>query len=641
MNRTNSSGRPFYSPGIVPSVDVDWTGFEAAGDEADEETRFVIVPLNTNRADDIRHILLWDPYDDDERNKRPHFPYPAPVKPDITLDWDAKETFLLVDSGGAPHSQTIKATGSEFKGKTREDALKYTLAQLPTNSVPKLSFRIYAEGQATPGGKALDNIRGRAVLVDLDVEADGNPGITDADEPLEEDPGGYACVCTNNLTPLRLKVAPAGLPGRVTLSAPMGGERIKVWRNADRTGAVSLPKTWPAGAAIPGTLHVEGVTNSIAVRDIALTLTYDENPPGENTPFLKCDDGVRLTMLSVDLLQYEEPGGTWIDINETLYVLKGSTVTFRAVSAPVVGWPCGTPRWEGSSGASGSGETKAVIFTTLSTTLTDYKTVTATCGNSMTANIIVYDLMGELTPDDNFAGRNLEKYGVEENVALSHTTTPAGIAGLPLRWKKSSGKGSVSGSSYDAEAIAGSVTLRLELKSGPSKGLGRDYVKTVVAPVNRFIRHATLTGAWHKQGHHSVKFKGQSYLDPKDVSFTNIQRREGASTAATGTGLFLFADGYVHPVGSWFTPSNPNISTGCYVASDTTGFDLGPGGTLGDSGLMSNYFINYEYRGDDGVISNMGTIESSKEVEAAGDSKAKKGAVGWVSKHLNDADSSY
>lgn len=108
-----------------------------------------------------------------------------------------------------------------------------------------------------------------------------------------------------SLAPIKLKVAPVGLPGRVTLPAPMGGERIKVWQNADRTGEVVLPKEWNSVTNVPSVLHVEGVTNSITARDIALTLTYDENPPNQNNPLFKCEDRVRLTIVKVDLEGYE------------------------------------------------------------------------------------------------------------------------------------------------------------------------------------------------------------------------------------------------------------------------------------------------------------------------------------------------
>ena len=183
--------------------------------------------------------------------------------------------------------------------------------------------------------------------------------------------------------------------------------------------------------------------------------------------------------------------------------------------------------------------------------------------------------------------------------------------------------------------------MKLELESGPSKGRYYLYGKTVVAPTNRFIRHRTQTGVWHRQYYHSVKFRGESFLDSKNVSFTNIQRREGGSTPAVCTGLFSSKHGSVHPSGSWFTPSNPNITTGCYVTYDTTGFEFTVPGVLGQTGTWSNYVIDYEYKGDDAVVRNMGDIESAKEVEAGGDSKAKKGSVGWVTAHLNDQTSSY
>ena len=35
-------------------------------------------------------------------------PYGKPMNPDITLDWDARDASLLVDSKGTPHGQTIQ-----------------------------------------------------------------------------------------------------------------------------------------------------------------------------------------------------------------------------------------------------------------------------------------------------------------------------------------------------------------------------------------------------------------------------------------------------------------------------------------------------------------------------------------------------
>lgn len=102
-------------------------------------------------------------------------------------------------------------------------------------------------------------------------------------------------------TPIRLTLQPAGLPDRVILSANVGDTRIRLWRNANRTGEIVLPKTWNTVAAIPSVLHVEGVTNSASACDIALTLAYDENPQNESNTLFKCEDVVCLTVLKVEL----------------------------------------------------------------------------------------------------------------------------------------------------------------------------------------------------------------------------------------------------------------------------------------------------------------------------------------------------
>jgi hypothetical protein len=146
--------------------------------------------------------------------------------------------------------------------------------------------------------KSIDTIHGRIVNVDIDVDANHDGAINGADEPLEVDPGGLACVCTNKLTPIKLKLQPAGLPGKVTFSATMSGRRIKVWRNANRAGQIDLSKR---GNVVPGTLYVEGVVPSAALRDVELHLGYNENAEGQDNPLFKCEDRVRLTIVKVEI----------------------------------------------------------------------------------------------------------------------------------------------------------------------------------------------------------------------------------------------------------------------------------------------------------------------------------------------------
>lgn len=67
-----------------------------------------------------------------------------------------------------------------------------------------------------------------------------------------------------------------------------------------------------------------------------------------------------------------------------LYVLKGASVTFKAVpNPPTAAWPAGRPVWSGTSGATGSGPTVTVAFNTTSSSTTDFKTVVATSGNAV------------------------------------------------------------------------------------------------------------------------------------------------------------------------------------------------------------------------------------------------------------------
>ena len=155
--------------------------------------------------------------------------------------------------------------------------------------------------------KVLDTIHGRIVNVDIDVDSDYDGDIDDADEPLEETQGGFVGVGAENLTPIRLSFGPllAQLPGKLTLSATKGGDKIRIWKDAQRTTAVPLPKVWQNGVQIPPTLYVEGVTPSANVRDVELTLEYDEVPEGtpQNKQYLfKCSDKIALTVVKIEMI---------------------------------------------------------------------------------------------------------------------------------------------------------------------------------------------------------------------------------------------------------------------------------------------------------------------------------------------------
>lgn len=96
-------------------------------------------------------------------------------------------------------------------------------------------------------------------------------------------------------------------------------------------------------------------------------------------------------------LQYKKGEGAWQDVPEKLYVAVGSDLEFKAIKTPTEGeWPAGKPTWSsggsGVSGADGAGETKTVTFAQVSSSVGDTRTVTATCNNSKSANVVVYSV---------------------------------------------------------------------------------------------------------------------------------------------------------------------------------------------------------------------------------------------------------
>lgn len=100
-----------------------------------------------------------------------------------------------------------------------------------------------------------------------------------------------------------------------------------------------------------------------------------------------------ITVVAIGGLQYLTPNAGYVAVPSVLNVLNGKSITFRALPAPSdASFPTGKPVWGGTSGASGTGPTVTVTFSTTSSSLTDYKTVTATCGNTLTANVLVVQI---------------------------------------------------------------------------------------------------------------------------------------------------------------------------------------------------------------------------------------------------------
>ncbi len=155
----------------------------------------------------------------------------------------------------------------------------------------------------------------------------------------------------------------------------------------------------PSGASWPSGKPVWGGTSGASGTGETKTVTFNTastSTTNYKTVTAECGNTVteNVLVVEVDKIQYDDPydnpDGGLKDVTGTIYIYKGDTVDFKAIPNPSgASWPSGKPVWGGTSGASGSGETKTVTFNTASTGATDYKTVTAECGNTVTANVVV------------------------------------------------------------------------------------------------------------------------------------------------------------------------------------------------------------------------------------------------------------
>lgn len=364
-------------------------------------------------------------------------------------------------------------------------------------------------------------------------------------------------------------------------------------------------------------------------------------------------DSITVYVVEVDQIQYNDPDTGWTYIQPSpafaLYVYKGTTVTFKAIPDPCdASWPSGKPVWGGSSGASGTGETTAVTFNTLSSTLTDYKTVTATCGNTITIYVIVFDFEGVFAPKDDFDGRHTMYYGIKELVELSFETdpwsVPAGQAG-GLEWtKNASGPGTLSDvdidygtAEYDAGATNGTVWLILTIKSGPSKGKWEGYQKDVILPSGTQMTRATAN-VKHDWGDASAGIALYYWLDPTHVSFKYLTFGEDSCPATGKTGIYLTAPPGNHPQNTFGAILGGNSTTGCRVQKMDGAWSSRNPWALGGTYTWS---IPTQYIDDTSTRNTFGSNQNQVPVlQANGDATMNKGGQSG-SAALNDLTSGW
>jgi plastocyanin len=161
-----------------------------------------------------------------------------------------------------------------------------------------------------------------------------------------------------------------------TLYVPVGAS-LSFQALPDHSGA-----SWPSGKPVWG--GTSGASGTGATK----TVTFSTS--GSYTVTAQCGNTVtaNVTVVQVDTIQYQDATSGYIAVPNPLKVKAGSTVNFKAISAPTgATWPGGKPVWGGTSGASGTGDTTSVTFNTPGNF-----TVTAECGNTVTVNVLVYTI---------------------------------------------------------------------------------------------------------------------------------------------------------------------------------------------------------------------------------------------------------
>ena len=292
-----------------------------------------------------------------------------------------------------------------------------------------------------------------------------------------------------------------------------------------------------------------------------------------------------------------------------MYVLKGTTLTFQALPlAPDTNFPPANPVWGGTAGASGTGATKTVTFSTTSNSILDYKTVTVKCGNTVGFNVIVYDVTPLPVPNDNFAGRDLGTYGVGEDVNLSTIIFPLGLTTSDTySWSASGANSVMNGSTLYVGDVnqTGNVTLTLTIRNSLSQGQTRTVTKSVTAPTGGvLIIEANDIPHFHIQGNISAGFTAHLHLHPVSVSFHRclFQETNNKVEQFGATGVFTYLIGSWHNHDQNGNPTIPNqiaigggdATLGCRV--DNSDRNIVAAGSIPRAGTLNlpipwNYYV--------------------------------------------------
>jgi len=158
--------------------------------------------------------------------------------------------------------------------------------------------------------------------------------------------------------------------------------------------------SWSGGTFVDSNGSPTTPTGANAILMVPVATTGNQNITVSVTSTTNSSCGTRsgsgsktisILVVGVKNLQIAQQGQTFSDVNgEVIPVPSEKTRVFKAIPDPSGLFPSGKPVWGGTSGASGTGDTTSVTFYGVSSTMKDTQTISAECGNTVTANVIVF-----------------------------------------------------------------------------------------------------------------------------------------------------------------------------------------------------------------------------------------------------------
>ncbi len=132
---------------------------------------------------------------------------------------------------------------------------------------------------------------------------------------------------------------------------------------------------------------ISGTGSIVALRE------SDGQPEGHSWSGSNTSPAMSATAVGISKLQYKIGNSEFIDVPNPIGMLKDEQISIKAIPTPSdASFPSGKPEWGGTANLSGSSDTASGTLSDVSTSDQDFKTVTAKCGNTVSANIIVAEL---------------------------------------------------------------------------------------------------------------------------------------------------------------------------------------------------------------------------------------------------------